>query len=159
MSRRISGFYGWRGARRATPAPYVDVGLGPGGRPQTVPFLIDTGADITTLGPRDALTLLGRAYLSMDFEPGRGRLEMIGVGREIARAVVTSAEATFYDDEGSEIRVTLPLAFAEPIPPDPGPHGNWQMPSLLGRDVLQHFDLSLSYHPPSVALTEASESS
>ena len=30
------------------------------------------------------------------------------------------------------------------------------MPSLLGRDVLQHFDLSLSYHPPSVALTEAS---
>ena len=63
MSRRISGFYGWRGVRRAPPAPYVDVGLGPGTRPPTVAFLIDTGADITTLGPRDALTLLGRAYL------------------------------------------------------------------------------------------------
>ena len=52
MSRRISGFYGWRGVRKAPPAPYVDDGLGPGRRPPTVAFLIDTGADITTLGPR-----------------------------------------------------------------------------------------------------------
>ena len=95
----------------------------------------------------------------MGFEPDRGGLEMIGVGSQIGRSVVTSAKATFYDDDGSEVRVTLPLALAEPVPPDPGTHGNWQMPSRLGRDVLQHFDLSLSYHPPSVALTEASASS
>ena len=29
----------------------------------------------------------------------------------------------------------------------------WKLPSLLGRDVLQHFDLHLSYDPPTVSLT------
>ena len=120
--------------------------------------MIDTGAEITTLGPRDSLTLLGRSYLTIDFSSIPGTREMIGIGQGSSRSFVTPTELTFFADDGSEIRITLGIAITEPVPPDPGAHGNWQMPSLLGRDVLQHFDLSLSYHPPSVALTEASVS-
>ena len=79
---------------------------------------------------------------------------MIGIGQGSSRSFVTPTELTFFADDGSQIRITLGIAITEPVPPDPGAHGNWRMPSLLGRDVLQHFDLSLSYHPPSVALTE-----
>ena len=159
MTRRVPGYFHAQAATDGPPAPYVNVDVGPAPEPWSIAFLIDTGAEITTLGPRDSLTLLGRSYLTIDFSSIPGTREMIGIGQGSSRSFITPTELTFFADDGSQIRITLGIAITEPVPPDPGAQGNWRMPSLLGRDVLQHFDLSLSYHPPSVTLTEASESS
>ena len=37
----------------------------------------------------------------------------------------------------------MPILFARPTPVEPGDHGNWRLPSLLGRDFLRHFRLEL----------------
>ena len=49
----------------------------------------------------------------------------------------------------------MPVLIAEPTTPFRSHQGNWQMPSLLGCDILRSFDLALSYNPPTVTLTEA----
>ncbi len=54
--------------------------------------------------------------------------------------------------------ITAAIGVAEPIPAVPGWHGNWVAPSVLGRDVLQRFDLRLGFHPPLGVLTEVGAS-
>ena len=121
--------------------------------------MIDTGADFTTLGPYDALTLLGRSYTSTDFAQVAGSIESVGIGRAGARLIMSPMQLRLSSDDGRYLPIVVTVAILEPVPSQPGRHGNWLMPSLLGRDILQHFDLHLSYHPPSVTLTEASTSS
>ena len=120
-------------------------------------MLIDTGADITTLGPEDALAILGWSYLEMDFTDPTTRLDLTGVGS--AGATIRDALLTLITETQEQIEMPVILAIAEPDPRVPAAHGNWLMPSLLGRDVLQYFDLHLGYHPPSVVLEEALASS
>ena len=40
-------------------------------------------------------------------------------------------------------RIDMPILIACPTPVNPGDHGNWRLPSLLGRDFLRHFRLEL----------------
>ena len=158
MTRRIPGFHRTHGPHHhpAAPlAPYVNVRVGDADDIPDVDFMIDTGADFTILAPRDAVALFGRAYTAIDFAQLAGGIESISVGRAEARMIMSPMSLRFTDDAGGYLALTLPVAIVEPLPPQPGDHGNWLMPSLLGRDVLQHFDLHLSYHPPSVSLTEA----
>ena len=117
--------------------------------------LIDTGADWTTLGPRDALTLLGRRYLDIDFDLAQGRVDLAGLGEGDTVAVISPMQIWLREINGDEFSVALQVAICEPSPNMPGLHGNWLIPSLLGRDILTHFDLALSYNPPAVSLTEA----
>ena len=161
MTRRIPGFHRTHGPHHhpAAPlAPYLNVRIGDGDDAPSVDLMIDTGADFTILAPRDAFVLLGGAYTAIDFTQLAGGIESIGVGQAEARMIMSPISLRFTDDAGGHLTLTLPVAIVEPLPPQPGDHGNWLMPSLLGRDVLQHFDLHLSYHPPSVSLTEAAPS-
>lgn len=157
MTQRIPGFHRTHGPHHhpAAPlAPYVSVRIGNGDDAPSVDFMIDTGADFTILAPRDASALLGGSYAAIDFAQLAGGIESIGVGQAAARMIMSPMSLRFADDTGGYLALTLPVAIAEPVPPQPGEHGNWLMPSLLGRDVLQHFDLHLSHHPPSVVLEE-----
>ena len=40
-------------------------------------------------------------------------------------------------------RIAMPILIARPTPTQPGEHGNWRLPSLLGRDFLRYFRLEL----------------
>lgn len=141
---------------RSARAAYVGVDVQVLGEHVPAKFLIDTGADFTTLGPEDALAALGWSYLELDFADPATRLDLMGVGAGDASATIRDAMLTFTADNGEKMTMSVALAIARPDPATPAAHGNWLMPSLLGRDVLQHFDLRLSYHPPSVVLEEAS---
>lgn len=162
MTRRISGFYRAHGPYHhpAAPlAPYVSVRISDRDDIPRVDLMIDTGADFTILAPRDASALLGESYADTDFARLAGDFESIGVSSAGARMIMSPMSLQFTDDAGGYIALTMPIAIAEPIPSQPGEHGNWLMPSLLGRDVLQFFNLYLGYHPPSVVLEEAPASS
>ena len=159
MTRRVSGFHRAHGPYHhpAAPlAPYISVRIGDRDDAPSVDFMIDTGSDFTILAPRDAWALLGESYAAIDFARLASDFESIGVGSAGARMIMSPMSLRFTDDAGGYIALTAPVAIAEPVPPQPGEHGNWLMPSLLGRDVLQYFDLQMGYHPPSVVLEEAS---
>ena len=141
-------------ALRPILAAYIVAEVAIDGDSASIGMLIDTGSDITTLGPEDALAILGWSYLETDFTDPATCLDLTGVGS--AGATIRDALVVFTDEAQQQLVVPVALAIAEPDPRVPGAHGNWLMPSLLGRDVLQYFDLRLSYHPPSVVLEEAS---
>ena len=140
-------------------APFVLVRFGVGPLDPTVAMLVDTGADMTALGPRDALSLLGRGYLEMDFDQGPGAITARGFGEGDGSALLSQMELRLQDADGVDFPISLNVAICKPSPAEPGQHGNWNMPSLLGRDILEWFDLHLSYNPPSVTLTEVASSS
>ena len=103
--------------------------FGADGRPVTDDFLIDSGADRTVL----STTLLARLQLpTRSAQPG---LTLSGIGGESAFVVVT-AVIEFLRDEGGPVRVRGEFAgFTDPTATDL---------SILGRDVLDHFDVLIS---------------
>ncbi len=158
MTRRVAGYFdeGVSGDRSPRSlAPFIVARFGTSRLDQTIAMLVDTGADTTALGPRDALALLGREYLRMDFDRGPGVVAVRGFGEGDGAALVSPMELWLRDTDGIDFPVLLNVAITKPSPVEPGPNGNWMMPSLLGRDILERFDLALSYNPPSVTLTEA----
>ena len=90
----------------------------------------------------------------MDFGAGHGTIELQGIGGGQV-GVRTLADLTWRDTNGQDLTISMPIVLVQPNPPAPGLRGNWTIPSLLGRDILAHFDLELSYNPPAVTLTEA----
>ena len=112
--------------------------------PVAVDFQIDTGADVTVISPNDAIVILGSSYLTLNFSRDARLVSAIGVGGT-ARRVVRDATLHLESTEGNPWRIVLPILIAEPVPRAPSRSGNWQLPSLLGRDFLRHFRLELSY--------------
>ena len=55
-------------------------------------FLIDTGADATTLSPPGALTVLGADYWDLDFANDPLRLEAVGAGQGDHPMIVRDAD-------------------------------------------------------------------
>ena len=158
MTRRVTGHFIEAVAGDRSPhslTPFVLVRFGLGRLDPAIAMLVDTGADTTALGPRDALALLGRSYLDMDFDHGPGSIRVRGFGGGEGSALVSPMELWLRDTDGIDFPVLLNVAITKPSPAQPGDRGNWQLPSLLGRDILSHFDLALSYNPPAVSLTEA----
>ena len=90
-----------------TPAAAVSAQVMHGGRLIGVDFLIDTGADYTTLGPRSALQVFGPAYLSLDFADPDTSLEMSGVGGGATRLLLRELPLAFFADDGSRVALSL----------------------------------------------------
>ncbi len=141
------------GSTSRVAAPYIHVAVGLDLDVEPTLFLIDTGADNTSLSPSDAFGVLGEEYLEIDFETHDRRIAISGVGRGSAVAVIEWMQLTLFDTSGFYLTISTPITIFEPMPRYPGRHGNWQMPSLLGRDILQHFRLLVEYDPPIVELS------
>ena len=146
---------------RSTAAAIVRAEVEIDGASGMVDFRLDTGADFTTLSPRDAYSVLEERYLEMVFDPEEEVIEMVDAGGG-ASTIVRQARIALFDEDDRPVPITLGVALMRPSPRQPGAHGlwdNWDMPSLLGPDILHYFDLRLSYHPPSAVLEEAPASS
>ena len=103
--------------------------LGADDRPVTDDFLIDSGADRTVF----SATLMARLQLpARSAPPG---LALSGIGGESAFVMVTTV-IEFLRDDGGPVRVRGEFAgFTDPTATDL---------SILGRDVLDHFDVLIS---------------
>jgi len=109
--------------------PIVRARVGEDGSPVSENFLIDSGADRTVL----SAVLVSRLRLPAQSAPPGFTLSGIG-GRSAFVLVTTVVE--FISDDGRPVRVRDEFAgFTDPTATDL---------SILGRDVLDHFDLVLS---------------
>ena len=123
-------------------APLLKVQLAVAGRRDDIWFLIDTGTDATVLHPADAQSLLAGDLQRIDFGSDPYRAAGLGVGGGVDR-VVRDAMLTLRSVDGEIYSMEMPILIARPMPAEPGDHGNWRLPSLLGRDFLRHFRFEL----------------
>ena len=121
----------------------IDIAIA-GQMPGSIRFLIDTGADVTVIHPTDAARLLRGEFFALDFLRDTRLVDASGIGG-IAKRVVRDATLHLESTEGNHWRITLPILIAEPVPRTSPNTGNWQLPSLLGRDFLRHFRFELVY--------------
>ena len=117
---------------------------------RSVRFMIDTGADFSLVHPRDATLLLGTDF-DLSSVPNREIITMAGIGPNAIRTVARTVGIRLFDTQGRPFRFSQTILFA--LPPSPGRPTPWNVPSLLGRDILRYFDLHLSYDPPTVSLS------
>ena len=124
----IAGEWQMRDDGMTRPIVRVKV-FGVDGRPVADNFLVDSGADRTVF----SATLMAQLRLpSRSPQPG---LALNGIGGESAFVVVTTV-LEFLRDAGGPVRVRGEFAgFIDPTATDL---------SILGRDVLDHFDVLLS---------------
>ena len=118
----------------------------------TIPFLIDTGADDTVLHPRDLEQSQGHLLETpFDEHPERQRIGGIGGGAYI----IPLSVRLFFRIEGGTDRLWLDCRVwvAEPTAT------NRRLPSLLGRDLLHLFRLTIDYEATPPVLLERPESS
>ena len=123
-------------------APLVRIRLSLDGHINDAPFLIDTGTDATVLHPADAQRILGDDLHRIDFERDSRRVAGLGVGGGVDR-VVRDAVLELHSVDEEIFHMEMPVLIARPVPAEPGDHGNWRLPSLLGRDFLRHFRLEM----------------
>ena len=135
--------------------PLVDGSVRIGDNSVQTEFQIDTGADYTVLSPAAARRILRGAYDLIDFDQDEARFDLYGISGSPSEYVIRNATLTFSDEQGAPLSIDLPILIARPSTPQPTPDSNWEAPSLLGQDALRSFDLTLSYNPPTVSLTDA----
>ena len=129
--------------------PYVDADMIMQGTSTvtTIPFLIDTGADDTVLHPRDLEQSQGHLLdTPFDEHPERQRIGGVGGGGYI----IPLSARLFFQIEGGRGRLwhDCRVWVAEPTAT------NRRLPSLLGRDLLQLFRLTLDYEATPPVLLE-----
>ena len=115
-----------------------------GVREMNVWFLIDTGADRSLIGDRDA------DYMFQRFNVDSARLRRGPSSQGLGGvAEMRTAEATLrFDDFSKNLRIDIL---------EPSPDGQFYVPSLLGRDVLAHFALFVEERTRKVLLLEPAE--
>lgn len=118
-----------------------------------VRFVIDTGAEVTVLGPDAALSVLGPAALDIDSAHDPRSLRLLGIGGG-AHHIVRDAELILHSSEGERYSVEMPILLAEPHLPGRSDLRAPQPPSLLGRDFLRRFHLELLCGEPRRAVLE-----
>jgi hypothetical protein len=135
----ISGYFHPRSPR--WPQPSVDVAVRlPGIQDEyrSISFLIDTGAALTLLHPRDALGRLGFTREQLETPQSWPRQGTYGLGGATTNYVVP-AWYRFRLDTDDEIEVRLRILVAQRT------EGNRTYPSLLGWDLLRHFRLTTDW--------------
>lgn len=115
----------------------------------TVDFLIDTGADLTTICPADAVRVWGAQYLAINFEQDETNEPIQGIGGSQLLTVRRMTRLTLFP---STARVReLHLEHEVSILPPDSP--SWIDQSLLGRDVLGMFELTISQRRRAIELS------
>jgi hypothetical protein len=122
------------------PLPHLTVGIFlPTVAPQwaQVTFLLDTGATYTSLGPLDAATHVGIPWPALTRPSIWSRKEELGGIGGSGVHYIEDAEYAFRHDDGTVQVIQAEIAIMQPtLPPQ---LSNLWTPSLLGRDLLQHF--------------------
>lgn len=131
----IRGRFGRIGGPDAPLAPLLTAELRLDGQPEfaQIEFLVDTGADQTTIHPADARRLWG-GYSQHDFESDATVQVMRGIGGT-ARFITRRVSVVFFEEDGEAVSGDFNLNIAE------SREDNRDLPSLLGRDILRHVRL------------------
>lgn len=117
-----------------------------------IDLLIDSGSDYSVLNPRDAHELLGDVLFEIDFANDQTAVGVVGMGQGRVVTIEREVEIVLPDEDGDDVVIGLDMQIARPEPFRVARTGNWQLPSLLGRDILEYLDLHLSYNTPYVSL-------
>ena len=113
----------------------------------SIPFLVDTGADATSLHLRDAVNLLGMRGINLL----RGELSATGIGGS-AKYFKEPTEIVFHHDDNTLEGFQFDLRVAIPIKSWWKPRQRklqslqLRIPSVLGRDILREFRLVIDFH-------------
>jgi hypothetical protein len=129
------------------PAVWVTVELRSGGiAGQRVPFLIDTGAATSCVYPFDAARFLIRPD-ELDDVSRWPRVESHGGVGGRGRYYVVQAAYTFAHEDGTTQSIDGEIRIAQFT------SANAELPSLLGWDVLQHFQLTADWRTKTISLS------
>lgn len=122
------------------PRPFLEVGVGRPPSDARVRFLVDTGANTTTICPADALRIWGESYLRPEFFTDSSVERVEGVGRTRLQVARRRATLTFYpsDERAGDVSVEMDVLVLSQDSPE------WLNRSLLGRDLLSLFDFNMS---------------
>ena len=108
--------------------PYLEGRLGfPRlGKAGSISFLVDTGADCTVLMPADAIKI------GIDYSTLRNLTDSVGVGG-LSKDYSEDAVAAFGDDKNVHLyAINIRISIVNP--------DIISLPSLLGRDIIQHWE-------------------
>lgn len=132
-------------------APYVRVQVSDLNASEPFMLLIDTGSNVTVLMPQEAYRLFGDAYFGLDFDDASESMLIEGVGgayRSLPFDMLLAVEDEHFD----LVRIERRIWIAEPDPDFPSDTGNWDLPSIFGRDSIRPGDSELSYVHGTVTL-------
>ena len=121
---------------------------------RNINFILDTGADVTTIQPLDAHQLLGDDLFEIDFDRDLGSVGVAGTATASSLGVVRPAVFSLRTDRGGHISVNAHAVIAQPVPFEVSGVGNWNKPSVLGRDTLSRFGFRLDYRASDPVLLE-----
>ena len=134
------------------PLPLIRVGVNVGGitdRWDLVTFVLDTGATHTSIHPLDATRILGLSPASLDSAnwPAERAGASQGIGGAANYLTCPAFYALYYEDNDKDPPeiITGSVEIAEMT------SRNQSVPSLLGWDVLQHFEVRVTAAAVSLA--------
>lgn len=120
-----------------------------------IDFLIDTGAQDTSLAPDDVRAVFGREADEVASEHGLARVNLYGISGGATRAHEVDLELGFTDDSEAIERISTPVLILTPDLDTTGEPGGetaaWSAPSVVGRTLLVQFGLHIEF--PDVYLT------
>ncbi len=128
-------------------APSIEVALRWEDHTRKFELLIDTGSEVSILYPHQGTALLREQFGRVVARAREDREYVGGVDGHLNRAFRIPVEMTLFDEEGLPFPFDTTILVAEPssaVQDDSAAGGNWDTPSLLGRDLLLHFDLFVS---------------
>ena len=105
--------------------------------PKIIPLVVDTGTSHTTLNPKGACDL-GITSTVMDMLSTEGAITATGIGHYALLHDCTLEFLTSMEERHREIVKVIHVSKL-PLTSD-----NHKVPSLLGMDVLQHYNISFS---------------